>query len=314
MTVATISVSLFRGTELDTGKSVITVPLGARSGTLSQAEAKAMNPRSATAAPEMPNRDMRIVLDAISDAKDNTLMDLQGQGSQRGYAMATLLVSIAVMSVLMSVAMPAYRHLARREKEAELAFRGEQYARAIAMYRAKNGNTFPPSIDVLVQEKYLRKKYRDPMTSDGEFRIMPVGNPTASQPGGRGAAPPQGRGTGQGGSFVGGGIMGVASKSTETSIRIYKGQTRYDMWPFTFNVVNRPGGNMPGVGVPGGPGGQPRPGGRGRGERGIGPGRGGRGLGPGPGDRGGRGFGGDAFTPPPPPPPRSMPGRGGPGL
>jgi type II secretory pathway pseudopilin PulG len=229
-------------------------------------------------------------------------MELQGQGGQRGYAMATLLVSIAVMTVLMSVAMPAYRQLARREKEAELAFRGEQYARAIALFRAKNGNNFPPSIDVLVNGKYLRKKYRDPMTPDGEFRIIPVGNPTAGQPGqqgGRGATPPQAPGAGQGSGFVSGGIMGVASKSTETSIRIYKGQTRYDLWPFTFNVVNRPGGNMPGVGVPGGRGGQPVPGGRGRGERGMGPGRGngpGRGVGPG---RGGRGPGrGTTFGPP----------------
>jgi type II secretory pathway pseudopilin PulG len=214
--------------------------------------------------------------------------------------MAALLVSIAVMAVMMSVAMPAYRHLARREKEAELAFRGEQYARAIALFRAKNGNNFPPSIDVLVQGKYLRKKYLDPMTPDGEFRIIPVGNPTG-QPGnpplGRGA-PSQGRGgaapptTGSGQTFISGGIMGVASKSTETSIRTYKGQTRYDMWPFTFNVVNRPGGNMPGAGAPGGRGGQPQPGmgpGRGRGNAPMGPGMG-------PGRQGGRG-----------------PGRGGPG-
>jgi type II secretory pathway pseudopilin PulG len=214
-------------------------------------------------------------------------MDLGGQDGQRGYAMAALLVSIALMAVLMSVAMPAYRHLATREKEAELAFRGEQYARAIALYRAKNGNNFPPSIDILVQGKYLRKKYLDPMSPDGEFRPIPVGNPAGGQADGRGN-PPQGRGNqpaaGQsGGAFVGGGLMGVASKSTQTSIRIYKGQTRYDMWPFTFNMVNRPGGNMPGANAPGG---QPQPGGRGMGPGGRGTGPGGRGTGP-----GGRGVG-----------------------
>lgn len=211
-------------------------------------------------------------------------MGLHGQGGQRGYAMAALLVSIAVMGVLMSVAMPAYRHLAIREKEAELVFRGEQYARAIALYRAKNGNQFPPSVDVLVQGKYLRKKYKDPMSPDGEFRTILVGNQAAAQnpQQGRGNQPPQGRG-GQLGAFAGGGVMGVASKSTETSIRIYKGQTRYDLWPFTFNMVNRPGGNMGGPTVPGGRGGQPQPG-VGRGGRGTGPG--GRGIGP-----GGRGIG-----------------------
>lgn len=199
-------------------------------------------------------------------------MGLRGQGDERGYAMAALLVSIAVMAVLMTAALPAYRQQAQREKEAELAFRGEQYARAIALYRAKNGNNFPPSLDVLVQGKYLRKKYLDPMSPDGEFRIVPVGNPQGQQSGpGRAGTPPQGRGNppAQGGGLSGG-IMGVASKSTENSIRVYKGQTRYDMWPFTFNVVNRPGGNMPGAQAPG------------QGERGGGPGRAGRG----PGGRG----------------------------
>jgi type II secretory pathway pseudopilin PulG len=232
-------------------------------------------------------------------------MGLEGQGrssAERGYAMAALLVSIAVMAVLMSAAMPAYRHLAQREKEAELVFRGEQYARAVALFRARNGNAFPPSIDVLVQGKYLRKKYKDPMTKDGEFRIVPVGNPQqagqrgapAGGPGssGRGAQPPPGppppNAPGVQGSFVSGGIMGVASKSTQTSIRTYKGQTRYDMWPFTFNLVNRPGGNPgPAAGTPGGRG-ESRPGIGGPGRRGRGPGE--RGAGPGGRGRGQRGF------------------------
>jgi type II secretory pathway pseudopilin PulG len=205
--------------------------------------------------------------------------------------MAALLVSIAVMGVLMSVAMPAYRHLATREKEAELAFRGEQYARAIALYRAKNGNQFPPSVDVLVQGKYLRKKYKDPMTRDGEFRLVLVGNPAGQnqpQGPGRGNQPPQPTAGQAGGAFVGGGVMGVASKSTETSIRIYKGQNRYDLWPFTFNMVNRPGGNTGEAGAPGvGRGGQPQPGAPGG--RGAGPGRG---MGP-----GGRGPGGRSIGP-----------------
>jgi type II secretory pathway pseudopilin PulG len=257
-----------------------------------------------------------------------------GLHGQRGYAMAALLVSLAVMAVLMSVAFPAWRHLARREKEAELAFRGEQYARAVALYRAKNGNAFPPSVDVLVQGRYLRKKYKDPMTPDGEFRIIPVGNPQAPQGGdGRGGTPPsQGRGgtpptqspnpPGQTGSFVSGGIMGVASKSTETSIRIYKGQTTYNLWPFTFNMVNRPGGNMPNAGNPGTT--RPGPGrGRGTGATVPGPGRGGRGtevdeviVSPGRGrpGRGGPVMGPDGrplFPPPPPPPFPVGRGRGG---
>jgi len=302
--------------------------------------------RAQTAERPAARRSRRNAVATIRNDKDNTLMGLQGQasgGRQRGYAMAALLVAMAVMAVMMTAAMPAYRHLARREKEAELVFRGEQYARAIALYRAKNGNNFPPSIDVLVSGKYLRKKFKDPMTKDGEFRIVPVGNPQGGQgqppPGGRGTGPAGGRGgnpptgqqpgpqpgpqpqSGPSGGFVGGGIMGVASKSQETSIRIYNGQTRYDLWPFTFNMVNRPGGNMPQGQNPGqGPGARPGQQGPGRGGPGGGPGRGegpgrggpgrggpGRGVGPfiGPDGQpmrpiqipGGRGRGGDAPNP-----------------
>jgi type II secretory pathway pseudopilin PulG len=86
--------------------------------------------------------------------------------------MATLLVSIAVMTVLMTVAMPVWKHDAQREKEAELLFRAGQVAHAVAMYQKRFANQWPPSIDILVQQKYLRRKYKDPMTKDGEWRIL----------------------------------------------------------------------------------------------------------------------------------------------
>ena len=43
-----------------------------------------------------------------------------------GFAMGTLLVSIFVMSLLLSMALPVWHHAAQREREAELIFRGEQ--------------------------------------------------------------------------------------------------------------------------------------------------------------------------------------------
>ena len=72
-------------------------------------------------------------------------MGLRGQArsgrlDEGGYAMAALLVMLAVMTVLMSVAMPVWRHEAQREKEEELVFRGLQYVRAIRLYQAKNQN------------------------------------------------------------------------------------------------------------------------------------------------------------------------------
>jgi type II secretory pathway pseudopilin PulG len=223
-------------------------------------------------------------------------MGLRGQGGERGYAMAALLIALAIMAILMSVAMPVWRHEARREKEAELIWRGEQYARAIVLFKRKNQNNpnaWPPSIDVLVEGRFLRKKYKDPMTKDGEFVILPAGGQTTpgipgttpqgtppqgargrlSQPSQRGGlsqpsglaqpgAQLQPRGLPDPGGFsqtgrqpmAGGGIMGVRSKSTENSLRSYRGQTRYDQWAFTFDVAQTPGGAIPMVNSPDGRG------------------------------------------------------------
>jgi len=77
-------------------------------------------------------------------------MHLAGQGEivwrrdERGYAMAALIVGLAVMAVLMTVAMPVWKQTVQREKEAELVFRGEQYAHAIGMFQRKDGECLPP--------------------------------------------------------------------------------------------------------------------------------------------------------------------------
>ena len=88
-------------------------------------------------------------------------------GIDNGYAMVVLIVGLSVMAVLMTAAMPVWKQMAQREKEAELVFRGEQYARAIGLFQRKNGpGTLPPSFDLLVEQKFLRKKFKDPITND----------------------------------------------------------------------------------------------------------------------------------------------------
>jgi type II secretory pathway pseudopilin PulG len=253
-------------------------------------------------------------------------MYLEGQGAPHrdaandGYAMAALLVTMGVMAVLMSAALPVWRHQAQREKEAELIFRGEQYARAIGLYQRKMGpGNYPPSVDILVSQRFLRKKYKDPMVEDGEFQMIPFGGQqqpgiggapggigpgrqggpgSVGMPGGLGAQPPQrgGFGTTPGSGITAAGtgaIMGVVSKSKQASIRIYKGASYYNQWQFIGLIpqqqpgggVNQPGGRGgPGRGGPG-RGGTPGSGpiggpGRGRGDgRGTGPGGPGRGFG-----------------------------------
>jgi type II secretory pathway pseudopilin PulG len=244
---------------------------------------------------------------------------------ERGYLMVALLVAMSVMAIMMGAALPAWHTLAQREKEAELVFRGEQYARAIGLYQRRFANAPAPSIDVLVEQRYLRKKYKDPITND-EFQILgagaslpgqtqqatvPQGQGAAQQTAGRAGGTPaglQGRGAVVGGIVQGrgavvAGIVGVTSKSPLKSFRLYNGRDTYNQWIFVpVARAGGPGGGRGGDGR-GGRGGIDGRGGDGRGGRGGIDGRGGldgrgrggvdgrgRGLPQGEGGRGGRGL------------------------
>jgi type II secretory pathway pseudopilin PulG len=132
---------------------------------------------------------------------------------EAGYAMAALLVAMALMAVMMSVAMPVWRQAAQREKEAELVWRGQQYDRALQLYRRKSGVPGAPNLDVLIQQKFLRKKYKDPITG-GDFDLKPVSliGPGSDTPGvpGMGNRRP---GVGNAPSGVGGQTSGFGSQS-----------------------------------------------------------------------------------------------------
>jgi type II secretory pathway pseudopilin PulG len=204
-----------------------------------------------------------------------------GQG-ERGYAMAALLVGLSIMAILMTMALPNWIHLVKREKEEELIWRGQQYARAIGLFQRKYANTFPPNVEVLVEQRFLRKKYKDPITND-EFLPIPA---AATMPGQRpgftpdpnanpgkmgpqqqpppqqqnqqpspfppmqpGAAVMDGGAQGRPGASIG--IQGVVSKSPDESIKVYNGRTRYNEWAFVYMAAAQrigPGGQQMGPG------------------------------------------------------------------
>ncbi len=196
-------------------------------------------------------------------------------GASRGYAMAGLLVAMAVMAVLLTVALPAWSLMIRRENEEELIFRGTQYARAIAFYQRRFANAAPASIDVLIEQRMLRKKFKDPMSpnEDGEFQFLTAAGQVAAARGaggqGRGATP---LASTQPGAKPAGGIIGVASKNTSESLRVYKDKNHYNEWQFMgVDQTAKPGGDRGGApgpaappsrGGPGRTGGNPPPRGR----------------------------------------------------
>ena len=213
--------------------------------------------------------------------------------------MAVLLVAMAVMMTLMTVAMPVWRQQQKREREEELLFRLKQYAHALVLYQRRLPGAAPANLDDLVKERFLRRKYKDPITGK-DFAILRVGQvspgmtsplpgmttsgaTTSSRPGqisgqgptgGTGSQVGSGPGmsmspTGQPGrpGTIGtptGAIRGVVSSSKESSLRVWKGRTQYDQWEVSIEDITPRvfGAQTPQPGQnqrPGGPG-QSRPG------------------------------------------------------
>jgi type II secretory pathway pseudopilin PulG len=191
---------------------------------------------------------------------------------EAGYSLVALMAGVTIMLILMGVATPAWQYLMQDMREEELIFRGSQIAEAIERYQKKNGNTYPPSVEVLVKGKFLRKDYKDPMVQSGKWRFLrpgevPIG--AAGIPGLRGQSPQTpsptpSAGLGGPGSLGASGtigpIAGVVSTSTLKGYRKFNNRERYNEWAF---IAGQPRhvGDIPLTGLPTPMGGPQQPGG-----------------------------------------------------
>jgi type II secretory pathway pseudopilin PulG len=178
--------------------------------------------------------------------------------------MVALMAAVAIMLIMMAAAVPSWRYVMKNDAEEELIFRGGEIADAIARYQRRNGNALPASLEVLVKGKFLRRAYKDPMTKHGRWKLIRPGEAVGpAAPGARGpggvttttttttTTRPSAFGSPE---TVLGGFQGVASTSTEKSLRIFNGRTRYNEWVFLPGqprIVGRPVG--PAMPRPGGP-------------------------------------------------------------
>jgi type II secretory pathway pseudopilin PulG len=153
--------------------------------------------------------------------------------------MAAVLVIMAAMAILLTVAVETVSFQQRREKEEELIFRGNQIVEAIRLFRARNGR-FPLTLAELVNAKprVLRKVWKDPMTGAADWEPVFLGEEgTNVSPGGLTPPPTPTPGIGgpaQGGQKTGP-IIGVHSRSCAESIKVLDGHTRYCDWKFYFD-------------------------------------------------------------------------------
>jgi type II secretory pathway pseudopilin PulG len=118
---------------------------------------------------------------------------------QRGFTYIGLLVAVAVLGLMLTLAARVWSTTEQRERETQLLFVGHAYRHAIGSYFA-SGHHFPQTLEeLLVDERtpvarhHLRRLYPDPMTGQADWTLILTADGT--------------------------GIMGVASSSKAAPIK-----------------------------------------------------------------------------------------------
>ena len=102
----------------------------------------------------------------------------QRRTAQGGYVLIGLLFMTAVLAISVALSLPRAAMQAQRVREERLIYRGEQYKRGIQLYFRKY-KKYPSSIDDLEDtngERFLRRRYIDPITGKDQWRLVHMGN------------------------------------------------------------------------------------------------------------------------------------------
>jgi type II secretory pathway pseudopilin PulG len=169
--------------------------------------------------------------------------------AQRGFTYLTALFMLAILMGGLALVGEVWETSAKREKEAELLFIGNQYRRAIGLYvESSKDKKYPRALEDLIKDsrqpstqRYLRKLYPDPMTGKAEWGLVKSAD---------------------------GGIGGVHSLSEDAPLKIagfrvrdadLEGKAKYSDWRFNYQpaapaaAAAKPAAGKPPAGQPAAP-------------------------------------------------------------
>ena len=153
---------------------------------------------------------------------------------EQGFTYLTVLFIVAILMAGLALVGEVWETSAKRDKEAELLFVGNQYRRAIERYVLSGKAQYPRTLEDLLQDprqpslqRYLRKLYPDPLSGKNEWGF--VKGPD-------------------------GGIGGVYSLSEQQPLKIagfkprdasLAGAQKYSDWKFTYAPSVQPAAPKP---------------------------------------------------------------------
>ncbi|MET0218906.1 MAG: prepilin-type N-terminal cleavage/methylation domain-containing protein [Burkholderiales bacterium] len=89
----------------------------------------------------------------------------------KGFTLVELLVVMAIISLLLTIAAPRYFHSVQRSREAVLREDLHLMRDAVDKHYADTGK-YPPSLEDLVTKKYLRRIPADPITDSASTWVI----------------------------------------------------------------------------------------------------------------------------------------------
>jgi type II secretory pathway pseudopilin PulG len=105
---------------------------------------------------------------------------------EKGYILLTLMLALALMAIFSLGVLTEMKFTMQREQEGEMIHRGVQYSRAIRGYYKKFGR-YPTRLEELENTnnlRYLRKRYKDPLNQNRDFKLLHFGEPGVTLGGG----------------------------------------------------------------------------------------------------------------------------------
>ena len=178
--------------------------------------------------------------------------------AESGFTLAGLLVILTVLAVVLAFTVPTkWSDVRKRERDRQLMFVLEQYARSIQEYQRRTGG-LPTTLEQLEEfnnPRVLRQLWTNPLSGEVDWILVPPGTGSGGAPGqgtpGQAGQQPQQPGqqpgkpgtTGQPGQpgLPGGGspadyvgpFIGVRPPQTGESILEFKGSNQYSEWIYT---------------------------------------------------------------------------------